>query len=161
MLNSLTAETVQALKPSKRLKLIITVGNDMRSDDGVGPYIASKIKATTSLKIINAAYNPENIIDEVCDLNPDSITFIDAADFRGKPGEVELIDKEHIPESSLSTHMVPLKVVAQLIFSDTGAEILYLGIQPKSVEFGENLSEEVKNTADEIVSVIKKEFSHA
>jgi hydrogenase 3 maturation protease len=161
MSNLLTAEVLNELTKKKGITVIVTVGNTMRSDDGVGSFIASHLKSIDNLKIIDAAYNPENIIDEVCDISPQRVIFIDAADFKGEPGEAILVDKDHIPETSLSTHAIPLKVVANLIEVDTKAVISYIGIQPKSVEFGEGLSEEIKKTAKEIIGKIEREFYHA
>lgn len=127
----------------------------MRKDDGVGPYIASKLDSSENLVIIDAAFSPENVIDKVVQLNPDYILFIDAADFKGKPGEVIVIDESEISEYTVSTHAVPLKVVAAIIKSETSANVSFLGIQPKDVSFGEGLSRDIKKAADEIIKKIK------
>ena len=129
----------------------------MRADDGVGPYIFSQLDGCPGLRVINAAYTPENIIEDVIELQPKKILFIDAADFGGTPGEIRNIDKDHIPESSISTHGISLRVIASIIEEDTGAHIVFIGIQPKSVGFGEGLSTEVKQAADELIGCITKE----
>lgn len=156
MSNLLTAEVKRCLKPGKDLNIIVTVGNRMRRDDGLGPYIASKLKSSANLVIIDAGFLPENIIDRVVQLNPDHIIFIDAADFKGKPGEVRVIDESEISEYTLSTHAVPLKLVAAIIRSEVSARISYVGIQPKDVGFGEGLSREVQRAADEMIKEFKK-----
>jgi hydrogenase 3 maturation protease len=161
MSNLLTAEILKELTHQEGLTVILTIGNPLRSDDGIGPYIASLLEDTKDLKIIDAGYTPENCIDEVTALGPKRIIIIDAADFEGLPGEVRLVDKEHIPETSLSTHMISLKVIASLLEEDTKAQIKFLGIQPITVEFKEGLSDEIKETADEIVAAIKEGFHHA
>lgn len=136
------------------IPVIITVGNTLRSDDGVGPYIASCLKPHRQPAIINAGSNPENSIEEAISLKPRGIVIIDAADFGGEPGEARLIDKEYIPETSVSTHMISLKVVAAILAEETKAQVSFLGIQPKHVGIGEGLSAEVKKTADEIVALL-------
>lgn len=146
--------------------LIITVGNCFRADDGAGPYIASGLRQSVKLSVIDAGSTPENIIDQavracaqhVC---AQRIIFIDAADFGGAPGELRLIDAEHIPQSSLSTHSVPLPVVSRILYEDTKAKIYFIGIQPKSVEHQEGLSEEVKLAADALIRQINEEFKDA
>ncbi len=146
--------------------IIITVGNDFRSDDGVGPYIYRRVMFkngdcpkrsgwTVPLfkhchYIINAGINPENIIDDVINLRPKKIIIIDCADFKGKPGEIKIIPEDAIPETSISTHTIPMPVITQILKNDTGAEIYYLGIQPKNIELGEGLSKEVKKSADSL-----------
>ena len=84
------------------------------------------------------------------------IFIFDAADFSGSAGEVRLIPKECVPETTMSTHMIPLNVVTELIASSIDVKVFFIGIQPKSVAMGEGLSDEVKKAADEIISVVKE-----
>ena len=127
----------------------------------MGPYIAAGLKQTFKLSVIDAGYNPENIIDQATKLRPERIIFIDAADFGGAPGELRLIDAQHIPEVSLSTHSVPLPVISRILNEDTQAKIYFIGIQPKSVEHQEGLSEQVKLAADALIKHINQEFKDA
>ena len=137
--------------------LIITIGNSYRSDDGVGPYIASKIKkCKKNLIVLNAEDKPENIINEATRLKPGKIVIIDAADFGGMPGEIRLIEKKDIPDTSLSTHSFSPNILAAIIEEDTGADVLFLGIQPESIQFGEGISKPVKEAAGKILACIKK-----
>lgn len=154
----LTAELQKALKPPKKgITLIITVGNDLRADDGIGNYIALNCKLQTAkLKIINAEDKPENIIDEAVAMKPSKVVIIDAADFNGKPGEARIFGEDSINSATISTHMFPLGAVAKIIKKDTGAEVFFLGIQPKSVALGEGFSVEVKKAADELIELINR-----
>jgi hydrogenase 3 maturation protease len=161
MSNLSTAEIDSLLKPVAALTVIICVGNTLRSDDGVGPYIASYLKNTEKLIVFDAGYNPENFIEETAETRPGRIIIIDAADFGGEAGEARIIDEEDIPESSLSTHAISLKVVYHILKADTGSEIKFIGIQPRQVAHGESLSPEVKAAADKIIARIKKEFTDA
>jgi hydrogenase maturation protease len=159
MSNLLADNLTNLLTPQKASHtLIITVGNRFRADDGVGPYIASGLKQSNSLSVIDAGYTPENIIDEAIGLLAQRIIFIDAADFGGLPGELRLIDAEHIPQASLSTHSIPLPVISRILCEDTKAEIYFIGIQPKSVEHREGLSCEVSSVADALIKHINEEF---
>jgi len=132
--------------------LVITIGNSFRSDDGVGPYIARQIdRCKKNLIIINAEDRPENRIDEVIKLKPGKVVIVDAADFGGIPGEIRLIEKKDISDTSLSTHSFSLNILAAIIEEDTGAEVFFLGIQPASIQWSEGLSEPVKRAAEKIV----------
>ena len=136
--------------------LIITIGNSYRSDDGVGPYIARQInKYKKDFTILNAEDQPENIIDEATQLKPGKIVIIDAADFGGMPGEIRLIEKKDIPDTSLSTHSFSPNILATIIEEETGADVSFLGIQPKSVQLAEGFSEPVKRAAEKIISCIR------
>lgn len=148
----LTADLKNVLQTTD---LIVTVGNELRSDDAVGPYIFEKCQMSNiKCPIINAGNKPENIIEEAVAKKPKKIVIIDAADFGGKPGEARMISNEHIPETTLSTHAFPLKVIAKIIEDNANVQIDFLGIQPKDVGLGEGLSSEIKQTADEIIKIL-------
>lgn len=82
---------------------------------------------------------------------PQKVVIVDAADFGGKIGQAILVSSDNIPATTLSTHTFPLKVIAKMIETDAGAEVRFLGVQPKSVSLGERMSEEVEKTAKEII----------
>lgn len=154
----LTAEIISLLKPLQSgVTLVITVGNEFRSDDGVGTYIANKIQMPKeNIVILDAGDKPENIIDRAIDIKPARTIIIDAADFSGETGEVRLIPEDSIPYTTLTTHGFPLPIVSKMIAADTGSEVFFIGIQPGSVDFGVGLSPQVKQAADEIIELLKK-----
>lgn len=156
MSNLLTDDITAALEPPGDNRLIITAGNSFRRDDGVGPFIAEKLKQAGLTSVIDAGYTPENIVDEVIDLKPDNIVFIDAADFSGAPGQARIIAEEHLVETTLSTHMIPLSVVSALIAASIKTAITFIGIQPADLSFGEGLTPAVQTTADEIIAKLKQ-----
>lgn len=141
--------------------LYITVGNNFRGDDGVGPYIAELLCGINNSKIsvINAGEHPENIIDNAVNLNPSKIVLIDTASFNGYPGEIRILDEDSISSYILSTHTFPITAVTSIIKEDTGCEVHYIGIQPKNLSLGEGLSLEVKKSA-EIISNFVISNSH-
>lgn len=128
--------------------IILGIGNTLKGDDGVGPYIISKIK---NIDAIDAGTVPENYIQKIIDSKPDEIIIIDAIDFGGKPGDIKWfteIDSENI---SISTHNLPPGFFIDFIKEQTGAEIKIIAIQPKGIKFNTSLSEEVKESADKLV----------
>lgn len=160
MSNLLTAEIVKALNAPTGRNLIITAGNCARGDDGVGPYIAEKLQGLKTLRVIDAGFTPENIVEDVIEMGPDNILIIDAADFGGCAGEVRLISEDSIPETTLSTHAIPLSVIAGIIVDSIDAEISYVGIQVKTVAFSDKISEEVKISANSIIEILKHNYSY-
>jgi hydrogenase maturation protease HycI len=157
MSNSLTGDVLSVLQPGQGPDLFLTVGNPFRSDDGVGSYLASCLKKLP-VRLLDAGQTPENIIEDTIALKPARVIILDAADFGGKPGEVRVIPEEAIPETTLTTHMVPMNVVSRLITESTSAKIVFIGIQPKTVALGEGLSSEVRQAANEIVTVVRENF---
>lgn len=155
----LTAEIEALFNPGfnsgSGLTLVITIGNNLRSDDGVGPYIAGKISSPRkNIIVMNAGDRPENIIDSAVESRPSQTIIIDAADFGGLPGEMRIIPEYAIPDKPLSTHSFPLRIISRLLAEDTGSEVFFLGIQPESMAFGEGLSLKVMRAAEEVIKLI-------
>jgi len=147
----LTDDVVDAITQSASL-LLITVGNDLRGDDGVGPYVAQNLfPSGRDFFLIDAGERPENILDNAVATSAREVIIIDAADFGGTPGEARLFDIDAIPETTLSTHTFPLPVIARLMEKDMGCRVRFLGIQAVSFAHGAALSPAVKETADEIM----------
>ena len=155
----LTADVIELLKPKAYGPLlVITVGTRLRSDDGVAPYIAEHAKSPKNgIIILDAGERPEDILWKAIEVRPERVIIIDAADFRGEPGEVRAIPEEFIPENSISTHRFPLRIISRLLTEDTGARVDFICIQPESVGFGEGLSDRVRLAAEEIVEVLRAE----
>ncbi|MFZ3254357.1 MAG: hydrogenase 3 maturation endopeptidase HyCI [Syntrophales bacterium] len=152
----MTADVIELLKPGPcGTLLVITVGNPLRSDDGVGPYIAAQAKKPKNgVIILDAGERPEDILWKAIEVRPERVVIIDAADFTGEPGEVRAIREEYMPENPISTHRFPLRVISWLVTEDTGARVDFICIQPESVGFGERLSDTVRSSAEEIVMVL-------
>jgi len=154
MSNMLTVELNDIFTPSTKGKLlVVTIGNSLRSDDGIGIYIAKGIKkCKKNIIILNADSRPENIIEKAVQIKPHKIVIIDAADFGGRAGEIRLIEKADIPNTSLSTHSFSLNIIARILEKRTGVEVFFLGIQPKSLRLGEDLSKSVVKAAEKIIA---------
>jgi hydrogenase 3 maturation protease len=152
----LTADLIELLKPeSSGTLLVITVGNLLRSDDGVGPYIAEQAKRPKNgIIILDAGERPEDIVWQAIEVGPGRVVIIDTADFAGEPGEVRAIPEEFMPENPISTHRFPLRVISRLVTEDTGARVDFICIQPENVGFGEGLLDTVRSSAEEIVMML-------
>jgi len=151
----LNKEIVEYFKDPASPTLIITVGNNLRADDGAGPYIASKLEEPPAgTLVLDAGENPENIVDDAVELFPARAVMIDAADFGGTPGEVRFIPDELIPDNPLSTHAFPLPVITKIIRKDARCNVRFLGIQVKTIEMGADMSPEVTAASDELVKLI-------
>lgn len=56
---------------------------------------------------------------------------------------------------SFSTHKLPARVLMDYFTRSLKCDIMLIGIQPKSLEFGKKVSEEVKKSVKEISDAIK------
>lgn len=131
--------------------MLITLGNSLRSDDGIGPLLAKQLGSIPGILIENAGDRPERAIDFVALHRPQKVVFIDAADFAGKPGDLRWIEPSELTERSLSSHRLPLAAMIDWIESEYPTECLCLGVQVGSMQLGEGLTPEVAETAAQIV----------
>jgi len=157
-------EIRKILSPEKSGKtLIITVGNTLRRDDGVGPYIAGCLagKLPPEVILLNAGEQPENAIEPAIMCRPVKTVIIDAALFGAAPGKVKVIREDEISTLTLSTHTFPISVLSKLITEDTGSQVFFVGVQPGDVTFGEGISRQVKEAADEIVKYLLRVVRYA
>ena len=73
----------------------------------------------------------------------------------------EFIPQEAIPDSTLSTHTFPLKIITKILEQETGSSVFFIGIQPENVFWGEGLSESVLRTAEEIILFLTRSKAYA
>lgn len=133
---------------------IACIGNEMRGDDGIGPYIAGLIVPSERVKVVNCGETPENFLGVIAGYSPERVVIIDAAHFSGEPGEIRMIDKDSIEGGGFSTHDAILTLFANFIEEQTGARTYFLAIQPKRSEVGEGLSPEIERVAREVADAI-------
>jgi hydrogenase 3 maturation protease len=139
--------------------VIAGIGNPIRSDDFVGTKIAQKLegKVPQSVRLIECETVPETYILDIEEFYPSHILLIDAAMLGLAPGEAQLVFPEQIAGfSAVSSHVLPLRVFSDYLKESTGAKIALLLIQPKNVEYGEDLSPELEAASVQIASLLEK-----
>ncbi|MBS7653338.1 hydrogenase maturation peptidase HycI [Candidatus Bathyarchaeota archaeon] len=148
-------------KGVRRRIVVVGVGNPMRGDDKVGMLIVDllkkKKKDNVSLKnvlLIKTGSVPENFTGKIRRFDPTHVLIIDAAEMGGEPGEARLLSIETIEGVSISTHNLPLNLLAGFIERMTGAKVAVIGVQPKETEFGARISIALKEAALRISKII-------
>lgn len=93
------------------------------------------------------------------DVHIETLVLIDTALFRGgTPGEVIIAGEESIEDLGLaiSTHYIPLKVLLDYMKSvGIYKSLVVIGIYPKNLDIGEEVSSEVLKAVESIVNMIK------
>jgi hydrogenase 3 maturation protease len=135
---------------------VLGVGNPLRGDDALGLEILRLLngKVPRNVRLIESQTMPENFTGEVERFKPSHVLLIDAASFNAKPSVVRLVPPEDIAGVAVSTHALPLSIFAEVIQKSVKAKVLLLGVQPKTVNFVEGLSPEVKKTAKKIAETL-------
>lgn len=138
---------------------VLGIGNDLRTDDGLGPYIIKSLKTKHhDILIENVGSVPEGFARPLAEFGAERIIMIDAADMRKSPGHVELVTKDRIGGIALSTHSMPLSMLMYYLEQQTGGITILLGVQPMSILFGEGLTPIIQEVAENIISTLDSLF---
>ena len=131
--------------------IILGIGNNLSSDDGCGSILASRIKDKVPYLVYDAGPSPENYLGKIIEEKPDTVVMIDVVDFGATPGEFRVFDSEEIKTVNLfSTHNASLSLSINYLQNNLKLDIIVLGIQPKTLAFGDKLSPEVGKTLERL-----------
>ena len=129
--------------------VICGIGSTLRSDDGIGSLLASRLGGKVPYIVYDAGSSPENYLGKIIKDKPDTVVLVDAVDFGGSPGEFRVVEPEDIQTVNFfSTHNASISLAINYLKADLKAIIIVLIIQPKSINFGDTMSEEVSKTLD-------------
>ncbi len=135
---------------------ILGIGNDLRSDDGLGPYIIEKLSIEDPRVMVeNVGSVPEGFARPLAEFGADRIIMVDAADMNRPAGHIELVTKDRIGGINISTHSMPLSFLMMYLEQETGGTTILLAIQPKSIQFGEGLTPEIQEVADRTINTLE------
>lgn len=145
----------ELLSEMEEKDIILTVGNPLREDDGVGYYIYKRISAVRNPRtlVFHTDQNPSIGINLAEIYHPKRMLFIDGADFGGAPGETRLIDSKEVEDAFLSTHEIPISLIGEGIRAEYECSVYYVGIQVKNVGYGDEISEEVREGAEKLIKL--------
>jgi hydrogenase 3 maturation protease len=130
--------------------LFVGIGNVLKTDDGIGVYISSGIKSSSSVLSLTVEVSLENYIGKINSIDPDILVLIDCVDMKSAPGTYKLMDVNKIQDLTFNTHNISLKRISEFF----KMPVFLLGIQPEKLIFGENISYLVKEEADKIINII-------
>lgn len=145
--------------------LIVGVGNILREDDGIGirivNYLSNEIKTNNkNICFLDCGIKTFYLLDIVREY--DKIVIIDAINFQSPPGTVKLFNQNEIQtiinqRQLFNFHSFNLNEV--FLFAEYEKIIdkfLLIGIQPYSIAYKNELSNELKKKEEEIKNEVKK-----
>jgi len=133
---------------------IVGVGNRLRGDDAAGPLVLDRLKGKTAAVLIDAGVAPENYLSPIAATAPRCVLIIDAV-CSGRPaGTVDFIRKDGLSGVAVSTHAIPLSLFISLLRERSDAEVVVLGIQPKTTSGDAGLSCEVRDAVAGVASCL-------
>ncbi len=136
--------------------VILGIGNSMRGDDALGLEIVEQLKGKVPQNVVLFAgeTTPERFSAKIARLKSTHVLLIDAAHFDAEPGETRLVPPSEIDGVALSTHTAPLYILAEVIEKRARAKVMLLGVQPKRVHFGEQMTPEAHKAAKKVAKII-------
>jgi hydrogenase maturation protease len=128
--------------------LILACGNTLRSDDGLGPWLAQwaeeKFLSNPEIRVLNRQQWTPDLSEEIA--CSESVLFIDCS-AESAPGEIRLFPVEpSAPKDGLATHhsgAPELLALGLELYNSLPSHALMLTIGAGSTELGERFSEAV------------------
>ena len=136
---------------------LVGVGNELKSDDAAGLEIASSLRKmlgaspASGVKIHARTPMPERLLSKLA-TGEGRVVVFDAVEASASPGQVVFRSFADTKYGFFGTHNIPLKLVPGL--EDHLGSFFLVGVQPESLEVGLSLSEKVRESVDEIVTVV-------
>ncbi len=136
---------------------LVGIGNNLRGDDGFGPFFIERLREKALLpeeNLMTVEDVPENYAFPISRMDVSCVVFVDAVILEAPPGTVVLGPLAALEEVGqiASTHKLSLHLTARVI-EETGKNVYLLGVVPESMEFGRGLSPVVRRAATELLSL--------
>ncbi len=141
--------------------IVLGVGNELKCDDGVGPYIIKKLKEENiedkkKLLFLDAKTVPENFTGKIRKEKPTHLIIVDACLMDEEPGAMKIVNKYDFANIGISTHSMSLSFFVRYLEKDTEFRIIFVGIEPESMDYADNPTPKVEDAANEFVNILKE-----
>ena len=154
---------MQTLLRSPRIT-VLGIGNLLLKDEGIGVHLVQKLAGmvdNTKVNAIDAGTYPDFMA--LIDISIDKLIVVDAVKAGNEPGTIyrlTLDDLDLDSTSPISLHEMgvldSLKTMA--LFDRLPESTVIVGIEPKTIEFGLDLSPEVEEKLPELINLVLKEI---
>jgi len=131
---------------------LVGIGNRLKGDDAAGPELIDRIAGHGRLQCLDAGVAPENYLEKIVGIKPDTVLLVDAVDFGGAAGSCRLFSPDQIKGGMLSSHALSLRMTCDYLQQRIPVRILVLGIQPAQVNMNGLLSQPVREAVDNLAS---------
>ncbi|MEW6410959.1 MAG: hydrogenase maturation protease [Candidatus Zixiibacteriota bacterium] len=140
--------------------VIMGAGNILMKDDGIGVHVVQAMQNNQGLpggvELIDAgtaALDTFNLLDGV-----EKLIIIDAIKGGGMPGTIYKLTPDDIrekPRNTISLHQMSLlqALASNLLLGSAPSDITIIGVEPKEISMGTELSEEIAGRVEAIVEI--------
>lgn len=131
---------------------VVGIGNRLKGDDGAGPELIDRITGHSRFHCLDTGIAPENYLEKIVRIKPDTILLVDAMDFGGEAGESRLFSADQVTGGGLSSHALSLRMTCDYLQQRISAHIFILGIQPSQVNMNRPLSKAVRAAVEKLAA---------
>jgi hydrogenase maturation protease len=143
---------------------VLGVGNLLLKDEGIGVHVVEKLTEAiddANIKIIDAGTYPDFL--SLVEDNLDKLIVIDAVKNGDKPGTIyrfdfDMVDLEGAPSFSVHDIGVVESLRTMALFNKQPKSTVVIGIEPKTIDFGLELSPEVEEKLPKIIDLVIQEI---
>lgn len=148
-------KVTQGLKQNLQGKIcVLGIGNRLKGDDAAGPELIDRLAGCGELHCIDAGVVPENYLEKVVKLQPDTIVLVDAMDFGGEAGACRLFPADQVAGGGLSSHALSLQMACDYLRQRIAVRIFVLGIQPAQLKMNSPLSAAVGAAVEKLAAAL-------
>ncbi|MHC4125957.1 MAG: hydrogenase maturation protease [Planctomycetota bacterium] len=149
----------QLVELGGRKTVIVGVGNTLKGDDAVGPFICEQLAGRVSADLIDAGTVPENYIQPIIAKAPRNLLIIDAIDFGAPPAAINIFKPEQLNSTVISTHVLSPTLFVDMICHNIEVDVYFIGIQPVQTTLGRSLSAQVSQAAKQLIDILAEIFA--
>jgi len=124
--------------------VLVGVGSRLRGDDAFGPLLVDRLHDQVCWPLCDAAETPENYIGRIASHEPERVLILDAVRSGVAPGRIGFFPAGAICVGGVSTHMISLRLFAELLAARTACAVALLGAEPGRTAVGAPLSPEME-----------------
>lgn len=151
--------------PKRKEKIIILgTGNILLKDEGIGVRVIQKmeeLKLPENVELVDggvAGINLPYLIE-----GADRLIVIDCVDAESEPGDIFRFTPDDVDmpqrDVTMSFHDITLLEALELAKKDgKGPETVIIGVQPKEIEWGLELTPELEKVIPEVIEIVLKEL---
>ena len=134
---------------------VIGLGNELMSDDGIGIHVIRRLRCVLPAEVPceeigTAALQAQTLCEQA-----ETIIAIDAVSAGGEPGDLYVFDLEDAPIPAIgSVHSLSLTQLIALIARDQRPRVVVVGVEPRRIQCGLDLSKKVRAVVPEVVRLV-------
>ena len=146
--------------------LILGIGNILLKDEGIGVHVVQRLKEMSlpdNVEVLDGGTAGLDLVDFV--VGRKKLIVIDAVNTGEKPGTIYRLTEENLdikPKTIMSFHDIDFLDALHMsdVMSEKPEETIVIGIEPKDMSDGVDLSPEIEERIPRIIELVMKEINN-